>query len=74
MVRLIVVTLPLAWLLSGLDNAQYIIWPAFPSAEAVGLVVALVFFRRVMETQAAMIEKGQADDAVLTQEALSVTE
>ena len=47
LVRLIVVTLPLAWLFTAFDSAEKLIWLAFPIAEAVALVVALLLMRPV---------------------------
>ena len=47
LVRLIVVTLPLAWLFTAFDSAEKLIWLAFPIAEAVALVVALLLIRPV---------------------------
>lgn len=47
LVRLIVVTLPLAWLLTLLPDAANQIWLAFPIAEACGLAAALALHRRV---------------------------
>lgn len=42
LLRLFVVVLPLAWLFSTSPNADFIIWFAFPIAEAVAFVVAVL--------------------------------
>ena len=44
LLRLIVVTLPLAWVFAQFANAQTLIWACFPIAEAVGMVVAFVLY------------------------------
>ena len=51
LVRLIVVTLPLAWLFTAFDSAERLIWLAFPIAEAAALVVALLLMRSVARTR-----------------------
>jgi len=45
--RLIVITLPAAWLLTTFANAEAIVWWAFPIAEAVALGVALALMRGI---------------------------
>lgn len=40
--RLFIVVLPLAWIFTKFDNATFMIWWAFPIAEAVACVVAVV--------------------------------
>ena len=47
MVRLIVVTLPLAYVFTKFDNAINLVWWAFPIAEAVAVVVAIVFMKQI---------------------------
>ncbi|MBD5451705.1 MAG: MATE family efflux transporter [Lachnospiraceae bacterium] len=42
LLRLCIVVLPLAWLFAKLDNAAFMIWWAFPIAEFVAFVVAVV--------------------------------
>jgi putative MATE family efflux protein len=49
LLRLIVIALPLSWLLSNLQNAENVIWWAFPVAEACALVVAIFFAKRLRE-------------------------
>ncbi len=47
LLRLIIVALPLAWMFTKFQNAEQIIWAAFPIAEAVAFAVALIFMRRI---------------------------
>ena len=47
--RLIVVTLPLAWVFTLFDQAANLIWLCFPIAEVCGLIVALAFMRVVQK-------------------------
>ncbi len=47
LIRLIIVPLPLTWILTQLPQSQTFIWTAFPAAEAIGLVVAVIFIRNV---------------------------
>lgn len=56
LIRLIVVALPLAWVFTKLPNAETLIWAAFPIAEAVALVVALVLMHLVAKRQLKPIE------------------
>lgn len=51
LVRLIVVTLPLAWALTRVEQAADWIWLCFPIAEACGVVVALAFMQLVARRQ-----------------------
>lgn len=44
--RLFIVVLPLAWIFSLMENAKFMIWFAFPIAEAVACVVAVVLMVR----------------------------
>ena len=46
LLRLCVVVLPLAWLFAGLENAGFMIWWAFPIAECVALVAAVLLMLR----------------------------
>lgn len=46
LLRLLVVVLPLAWLFTTFENASFIIWFAFPIAEAVAFLVAVLFMIR----------------------------
>lgn len=46
LLRLCVVVLPLAWLFARLENADFMIWWAFPIAELVALVAAVLFMFR----------------------------
>ncbi|MDY3908508.1 MAG: MATE family efflux transporter [Eubacterium sp.] len=45
--RLLVIVLPLAWLFTLLPNASFMIWFAFPIAEAVAFAAAFFFLSRV---------------------------
>ena len=40
------VVLPLAWIFARLENADFMIWWAFPIAEFVALIVAALFLVR----------------------------
>lgn len=46
MLRLCVVVLPSAWLFTGLNNASFMIWWAFPIAELVAFLVAVILLMR----------------------------
>lgn len=45
--RLLIVVLPLAWVFAQMSNAKFIIWFAFPLAELVAAIVAVVLMFRV---------------------------
>ena len=47
LLRLLVVVLPLAWLFARMENASFMIWFAFPLAEAAAVVAALLFLASV---------------------------
>lgn len=47
LIRLIIVVLPLAWLLTKVPNASEIVWIAFPISEGFALVVALGMMKKV---------------------------
>lgn len=47
LLRLFIVVLPLAWIFTKLKNAEFMIWFAFPIAEAVALIVAIFFMIKV---------------------------
>ncbi|WP_196000661.1 MATE family efflux transporter [Clostridium sp. 1001271B_151109_B4] len=47
LIRLIVVTLPLAWVLTKLQNAQNIVWISFPIAEACAFIIAIIFMKQI---------------------------
>lgn len=47
LLRLCVVTLPLAWVFTKFANADVMIWFAFPIAEAVAFLAALMLMVRV---------------------------
>jgi putative MATE family efflux protein len=49
LLRLIIIALPTAWLFSNLQNAENLIWWAFPIAEACALVAAIFFMKRLRE-------------------------
>lgn len=44
--RLCIIVLPLAWILSGLENARQIVWFAFPAAEAAAMTAAIALMLR----------------------------
>lgn len=46
LLRLFIVVLPLAWLFSTFSNAESVIWLAFPIAEAIALVAAVILILR----------------------------
>lgn len=46
-VRLLVPALPLAWLLTKSINAENLIWWAFPVSELCGMVIALIFMKKI---------------------------
>ena len=46
LLRLCVIVLPLAWLFSRFENADFMIWWAFPIAELVALVAAILLMLR----------------------------
>ena len=47
LLRQLVVVLPLAWLFAKMNNASVMIWWAFPIAEAVAAIVAVLLLVRV---------------------------
>lgn len=47
LIRQVIVVLPLAYLLSLLENAKQVMWIAFPIAEGAALVVAVIFMRQI---------------------------
>ena len=47
LVRLIVIPLPLAFLLTLLSNAEIFVWIAFPVGEAAAFVLAVIFMRKM---------------------------
>ncbi|MTI58610.1 MAG: MATE family efflux transporter [Firmicutes bacterium] len=49
--RLIAIVLPLAYLLTKLQNAQDIIWIAFPAAEACALILAIIFMKQISKAK-----------------------
>ena len=44
--RQLVVLLPVAWLIARLTGSVYAVWWCFPIAEAVSLVICLLFYRK----------------------------
>lgn len=50
LLRLFIVVLPLAWIFTKFKNAEFMIWFAFPIAEAVALIVAIFFMIKVNKT------------------------
>lgn len=45
LVRLLIVVLPCAWILTLLAGAEKLVWAAVPFAEFIGLIVSLIFMR-----------------------------
>ncbi|MDE6054075.1 MAG: MATE family efflux transporter, partial [Lachnospiraceae bacterium] len=43
LLRLCIIVLPLAWLFARLENAVFMIWWAFPAAELVAVIAAVLF-------------------------------
>lgn len=46
LLRLCIIVLPLAWLFTRFENADFMIWWAFPIAELVALIAAVLFMLR----------------------------
>ena len=57
LLRLCVVVLPLAWLFSKFSNGINIIWLAFPIAEVVALVVAVILMIKANRSKILIIDK-----------------
>ena len=57
LLRLCVVVLPLAWLLSKFSNGINIMWLSFPIAEAVALVVAVVLMIKANRSKIMTMKK-----------------
>lgn len=47
LLRLIIITLPLTYLLIKVPNAQQVVWISFPISEAIALVVAVIFMKHI---------------------------
>lgn len=47
LLRMVIVVLPLAWFLSGVEGADHIIWIAFPAAELVACLTAAVLSLKI---------------------------
>lgn len=45
LLRLFIIVLPLAWLFTKFENAEFMMWSAFPIAEAAALLAAVLFMR-----------------------------
>ena len=60
LLRLLVVPLPLAMLLSALPNALDVVWWAFPAGEAAAAVCAILLLVRVNRKTAAMFARKEA--------------
>ena len=60
LLRLLVVPLPLAMLLSALPNALDVVWWAFPAGEAAAAVCAILLLVRVNKKTAAMFARKEA--------------
>lgn len=50
MIRLVIVTLPLAWFFTSFANAGQLIWLSFPIGELCGFLIALCFMRQIRRT------------------------
>lgn len=64
LLRLIIIALPLTWVFTQFSNAEYIVWSAFPIAEFVALVVAILFMKKVSHEK---IIKEEDQDLSLNQ-------
>lgn len=60
LVRLIIVTLPLAYFFTTFSGAEHLVWWAFPIAEACALLVALAFMRTIAKTKIASMSQPGA--------------
>lgn len=49
LLRLIIIALPLAFLFTLFQSAEYIVWWAFPIAEAVSVVPAVIFLKNITD-------------------------
>ena len=47
LIRLIIIALPLAWLFTKLDNADTLVWAAFPIAECVAFFAAIIMMKMI---------------------------
>lgn len=59
LLRLLVIVLPLAWWFSTLENATFLIWFAFPIAEAVALLAAIILMIRANKNLIAPMKEGR---------------
>lgn len=59
LLRLCVVVLPLAWLFTKMTNASFMIWFAFPIAETVALLIAIVLLVRANKCMIQKMEEKQ---------------
>ncbi len=62
LLRLCIVVLPLAWLFARLENAVVMIWWAFPIAEFVAILVAVLFMLRANKRIIKSIKKGRQSE------------
>lgn len=60
LLRLCVVVLPLAWLFARFENAAFMIWWAFPIAELVAFVAAILFMLRAGKRIIKPMGRGRA--------------
>lgn len=61
LLRLCVVVLPLAWLFAGMENAVFMIWWAFPIAEFVAFVAAVLLMIRADRRIVSQMERKPID-------------
>ena len=54
--RLVAIVLPVAWILSQLDNAGKFVWISFPIAESISFLIALTLLRKVKKQNIDAIE------------------
>lgn len=59
LLRMIIVALPLAWIFAQQENALQLVWFAFPIAEAVGLVVAIILTARLYKKRTANMAESR---------------
>ena len=58
LMRLIIIALPLAWILTKLPNSQNIVWMAFPIAEACAFIVGVIFMKQISKRKLYKIDES----------------
>ncbi len=59
MIRLLIVTLPLAYVFTLMASPERLIWWAFPIAEGCALIVALIFMKQISATKLADLPESR---------------